>query len=88
MWSPFPLLSRGELSLLSVWKTALEMFVHNKTMINSKHEFAIVILRDKAEWVSVPNLAAAIVVKYSQSLAEGVVHSSRFPFELYSGTWC
>jgi hypothetical protein len=46
------LTSRGELSLLNVWKNALEMFIHNKNMINNKHEFAIVILRDTAEWVS------------------------------------
>ena len=46
----FPV-SRGDLSLLSVWKSALELFVHNKSMINSKHEFAIVILKDSAQWV-------------------------------------
>jgi len=44
-------LPRGELSLLQVWKSALELFVHNKSMINKKHEFAIVILKDSAQWV-------------------------------------
>ncbi len=39
--------------MLSVWKSALELFVHNKNMINKKHEFAIVILKESAQWVSV-----------------------------------
>ena len=39
-------------SLLSLWKNALELFVWNKSLINSKHEFAIVLLEDKeAVWV-------------------------------------
>jgi len=56
---------RGELSLLTVWKNALCMFIHNKNMISKKHEFAIVILRDSAEWVStcrnvVPNPTGSV----------------------------
>lgn len=41
---------RGDLSLLTVWKSALEMFIHNKNMISKKHEFAIVVLQDNAQW--------------------------------------
>ena len=43
---------RGELPLLDVWKNALQLFVWNKHFINKKHEFAIVILNEKAQWVS------------------------------------
>ena len=43
---------RGEVSLLSVWKNALELFVWNKSALNSDHEFAIVILKETAHWVS------------------------------------
>ena len=46
---PYP---RGELPLLDVWKNALKLFVWNKHFINKKHEFAIVILNEKAQWVS------------------------------------
>ena len=42
---------RGEVSMLQVWKNALELFVWNKHLINNEHEFAIVIMREKAEWV-------------------------------------
>ena len=52
---------RDELSLLSVWKNALEMFVHNKSMISKKHEFAVVILKDSAQWVSQGMLATSTV---------------------------
>ncbi len=38
--------------MLTVWKNALELFVWNKHLLNKQHEFAVVILRDKAEWVS------------------------------------
>lgn len=39
-------------SLLSLWKNALELFVWNKSLINSKHEFAIILLEDKeAVWL-------------------------------------
>jgi len=41
---------RGEVSLLSVWKNALELFVQNKSALNSDHEFAIVILKETAHW--------------------------------------
>ena len=44
---------RGELPLLDVWKNALQLFVWNKHLISKKHEFAIVILNEKAQWVSV-----------------------------------
>ena len=43
---------RGELPLLDVWKNALQLFVWNKHLINKKHEFAIVILNEKAQWVN------------------------------------
>lgn len=36
--------------MLQVWKNALELFVWNKHLINKEHEFAVVIMRDKAEW--------------------------------------
>ena len=42
---------RGELPLLDVWKNALKLFVWNKHFINKQHEFAIVILNEKAQWV-------------------------------------
>ncbi len=37
--------------MLTVWKNALELFVWNKHLMSKDHEFAVVILRDKAEWV-------------------------------------
>ena len=46
------LLYRGDLPLLDVWKNALQLFVWNKHFISKKHEFAIVILNEKAQWVS------------------------------------
>ena len=49
---PFHFVLRGEVSLLKVWKNALELFVWNKSSMNSNHEFALVILKDKANWVS------------------------------------
>ena len=45
------LLYRGDLPLLDVWKNALQLFVWNKHFISKKHEFAIVILNEKAQWV-------------------------------------
>ena len=48
--------TRGELPLLEVWKNALQLFVWNKHLINKKHEFAIVILNEKAQWVSAQHL--------------------------------
>ena len=52
-------------SLLSLWKNALELFVWNKSLINSKHEFAIVLLEDKeAIWVCVAmNVVFLFIVK-------------------------
>ncbi|XP_064402485.1 BRISC and BRCA1-A complex member 1-like [Halichondria panicea] len=41
---------RGGVSMLTVWKNALELFVWNKHHLSKDHEFAVVILRDKAEW--------------------------------------
>ncbi|XP_065907914.1 BRISC and BRCA1-A complex member 1-like [Dysidea avara] len=39
-------------TLLFLWKNALELFVWNKSLINPKHEFAIVLLEDKvAVWL-------------------------------------
>ena len=50
---PHPLHNyRGDMSLLTVWKNALELFVQNKSALNSEHEFAIVILKESAHWVS------------------------------------
>ena len=49
--------------MLTVWKNALELFVWNKHHLSKDHEFAVVILRDKAEWVrlqSLPNNNMAI----------------------------
>ena len=39
------------MTLLSVWKNALELFVFNKSAMNSNHEFALVVLTDQANWV-------------------------------------
>ena len=42
---------RGDVSLLSVWKSGLEMFVHNKSKLNPSHEYSLVVLTDQANWV-------------------------------------
>ena len=43
----------SDVSILLLWKSALELFVWNKSMLNSEHQFALVVLTDTAHWVSV-----------------------------------
>ena len=46
-------LYRGDLNLLSVWKSALTLYIWNKHLLNSEHQFAVVIVGEKAQWVGV-----------------------------------
>ena len=49
----YVIIIRGDIDLLTVWKNALTQFVFNKSMLNNQHEFALVILTDQANWVSI-----------------------------------
>jgi hypothetical protein len=42
---------KGDVDLLTIWKSALNQFVFNKSEVGSNHEFALVVLTDKANWV-------------------------------------
>ena len=42
---------RGDVPLLTCLKNALQLFVYNKSVMNSDHEFALVVLTHEANWV-------------------------------------
>ena len=69
-------LCRGDVSLLSVWKNALELFVFNKSAMNSSHEFALVVLTDQANWVGygsslLPHVYPSIVLQLYEQPSAG-----------------
>jgi hypothetical protein len=48
-------------SLLTCLKNALRLFVYNKTLMNSEHEFALVVLTSEANWFCNFNSDPALV---------------------------
>ncbi|CAI8037275.1 BRISC and BRCA1-A complex member 1 [Geodia barretti] len=54
--------SKGtSVSLLTCLKNALRLFVYNKTLMNSEHEFALVVLTSEANWFCNFNSDPALV---------------------------
>lgn len=69
--------------ILYILKRAIEIFLHNKLMLNQKHEFALVNLdSEKAEWLCGFTGNLKLLLNKLDSIEECMIHNDRSYFDL------